>query len=382
MSEFFYQPASQREAVAIGQESRLGIVRSVGDESLAVITRLEAKSSEADDVGNILRRTCQGIGKAACADGCGLLREQETAELSIAGIRYDRVQAARQASIRRRKLCADTNLLSGLKGLGISPNDTLMVAVTGDDVGFADQLEQYRLDGRVERNPHGWQEIKGFNAFFSHGDRQVKAPLEGYPAIGSRLADCAHLEFEFKDSMRRPIIGFEHGTRPNMFGSSKYAFEADGRPASYTEYILRTALEHYDADPTTVLLRLSSSIKPENFAKRFSSSEEMESVLPGWLDDGFVWNASDPNWQEGDEIREDDIWYADARGLILRDIDQTMERLGIPRSHFNCEDMLDPADTDGEFSSHQNRDRYGDTRDLYMVAHSSAFTPGIGGYDF
>lgn len=347
MTEHSPLPAlAQSGAVERALTANAGIVHAVGEESVAIITRFDAKEETDESVGNILRRTCQAIGGTACQAVCARRGTPE----------YEP---------NADKLCADRNLAQGLENLGIDPRDILMVAVTGDEVGFGDQLEQYHEAGKIKDNPEGWRELPGFNAFFARADE--------VPAIGSRLADCAHFEFEFKDSEGQTVIGFEHGTRTNMKGREAYAFEIDGRPVSYTEYVLTTAMRHYDADPTSVRVRLSSSIRPENFVKHFDDPLAMEAHVPGWQEAGFLYNATNPNWLPDDPVDPQDAWYADARGLILHDIDETLQRLGVPRSHFACDEMLDPADTDGEFSSHQNRDRYGDSRDLYLVAHQSAF---------
>jgi hypothetical protein len=336
----------------------IGLVRPIGNESIAVITRLNPTEEHVDNVGNILRRTCEAAGELSCQAVCQL-RGNDPEE-------YERNEFRK---------CADRNLRQGLDELGIAPGDVLMVAVTGDEVGFGDKLADYQQDGLQSKNPEGWTELKGFNAFFARY-------FEG-PAIGSRLADCAHLEFEFLDKFGNTVVGFQHGTRTNMRGESKQGsqalvkdkpgFDADGEPASYTEHVLSRAIEHYEADPDTINIRLGSSIKAENFTKKFPNREKMENVFPGWLEAGFLHNTTNPNWKPGDTIIDTDEWAADARGMILHDIEQTMNRLGIPKENFTREDMVDPADTDGEYSSNQNKAKYGDTRDLYLVAHQDAF---------
>lgn len=328
------------------KQAGLGIVHPVGSESIAVITRLNPTESNPEHVGNVLRRTCSALGEQACQKTCAL---REAAEY----VRSSKDQ------------CADYNLKEGLEALGIDPKDVLMVGVTANEVGFGDELDSYREAGTLKDNPDGWQELPGFNAFF--------ARAEEVPAIGSRLADCAHFEFEFKDRDGKTVIGFEHGTRPNMAGSGAYKFEVDGEPASYTHHVLDQAIRHYGADPESFQIRLSSSIRPENFIKHFDSEEKMEGHIPGWYESGFATNASNPEWKPGDLMNPEDDWYADARGMILHDIDEAMEQLGIPKEQFIAEDMLDPADTDGEYSSFQNKGTHGDYRDLYLIAHKSAY---------
>lgn len=343
----------QQTVVERALDAQLGIVRPVGEESVAVITRLNPTEESPNRAGNILRRSCQ-IGGVACKEECVLRKEAEGSN----------GPGVAEYPANPDKLCADRNLAEALEGMGIEPRKVLMVVVTGDEVGFGDQLHDYQSAGRLQVNPEGWAELPGFNAFF--------ARPEEVPAIGSRLADCAHFEFEFKDRDGKTVIGFEHGTRPNMAGPTAYKFEEDGRPVSYTHHVLTRAIDHYGSDPASFRIRLSSSIRPENFVKYFDSQEKMESHIPGWLEAGFVENVSRPDWQPGDPIMSEDAWHADARGLILHDINEAMEVLGIPPEQFVADDMLDPADTNGEFSSYERRSEFGDFRDLYMVAHQSA----------
>jgi hypothetical protein len=320
-----------------------GILSRVGKHTEVFISRLSPTPENPEYAGNILRRTCAAYaGELSCQATCQMRDVAPEAQI-----------------VNAEKNCADGNLRDALTELGLETSKVLMVAVTGDKVGFADKLDEYTGIGEVKYNPEGWREIPGYNAFFSR-EKEVAA-------IGSRLADCAHLSFEFKDGDGDIVFGFEHGTRPNMFGSSDYKFEVGGRKVSYTEYVLAEAMKHYNADPTGFKIRLSSSIKPTNFVKHFASEEQRESHIPGWFKDGFAWNESNLAWQEGDEHQPDDTWLADARGLILRDIKEAMQNLGIPEEALDAENMLDPADTNGEFSSYENRNSHGDYRDLYLV---------------
>ncbi len=319
-----------------------GLVFPVGARAEVFISRLSAGEQSIEYTGNILRRVCEVFGETACQATCQL----RDADLERFNINED-------------KECADANLRDALLELGLQPKEVLMVAVTGNKVGFADELDTYEDRGEVKKNPEGWREIPGYNAFFSR--------VGEVSGIGSRLADCAHLSFEFPDSRGDMVIGFEHGTRTNMNGASAHAFEIEGRKASYTEYVLTEAISHYNANPADIVIRLSASIQPQNFVKHFESEEQREGHIPGWVADGFAWNVSRPEWQEGDAYDPEDTWHADSRGLILHDIVEAMERLGIPFNNFDGTGMIDPADTAGEFSSHENRERYGDTRDLYLV---------------
>jgi len=338
--------AEQISVVHEVEQAAVGIVRPVGSESAALITRLSVKNDCDNYVGNILRRTCMLLGESACQSACALRGSENYGK-------------------NEDKACSDRNLVEGLEAVGIDPSDVLMVAVTGNEVGFGDMLQTYADKGKLKSNPEGWRELPGFNAFF--------ARPEEVPAIGSRLADCAHLEFEFNDRDGNKVIGFEHGTRPNMYGPDAYAFELNGQPVSYTQFVIGSAIEHYGADPASIQIRISSSIKPDNFVKHFADVAQMEKHIPGWYSAGYVKNISKPDWKPGDAIDYEHVWHADARGLILHDTKEAMEALGVPAANLVADEMLDPADTAGEYSSYENRSVFGDTRDLYLVAHASAF---------
>src|SRR3712207_2737587 len=117
--------SEQSGSVSITQERALvraalpeaAIVHPVGEGSVALISRLSAKEDDQEYVGNILRRTCQAAGELSCQAVCVRRGTPE----------YDE---------NLDRLCADRNLAQGLQRLGIEPHDVLMVAVTGDEVGF------------------------------------------------------------------------------------------------------------------------------------------------------------------------------------------------------------------------------------------------------
>lgn len=321
----------------------------VGESTMHTISRMRDEAGELE-TGNVVRRACMVAGEQACKQVCQLRGEYES---------FDEDTTARETITQaiEARSCADINLLREIQLLGLKPEQVLMVGVTGDRVGFADRLDEYAED--IAQNPYGWYELPGFNAFF--------ARVGEVGALGRRLADCADVNFEFKDKDGNTVFGFEHGTRTNMFGSSRYNFEKDGAPMSFTEYAMREAVRHYGADPTSIRIKLGAAIQGHNFVKHFSDREAMETHLPGWYADGFVKNVSNPNWQEGDEVIQSDTWHADTRGMIVRDIREAMARLGVSENNFTTEGIIDPGDSKGMHSSHEFRDVYGDTRDLYIT---------------
>lgn len=321
--------------------------RPFGTEARHAITAMRNTEGELQ-VGNVLRRTCEYAGEGACKQVCQLRSSFEAAKENP-----EEQEIVDQAQQNRE--CADLNLQHAIGELGLKPKNVLMVGVTKNEIGFADKIDEYE----IKDNPYGWYELPGFNAFFTR--------TEEFSALGRRLADCADLNFEFKDGEGKTVIGFEHGTRTGMFGIDQSPYEIDGEKVSFTELAIAQAIEHYGADPATINIKLAAVIKGHNFKKHFDSREKMEDHVPGWYADGFLTNVTNPEWQEDDPVVESDTWYADSRGMIIRDINRALKRFGIPEENFNMEGAIDPADTNGEHSSHEFRETFGDTRDGYFT---------------
>jgi hypothetical protein len=299
------------------------------------------------DTGNVLRRTCT-LGGEACKQTCQL-REEWTD--------FEEESTSRELVIEamRNRTCSDLNQRMLLMREGLLNKNVLVIGVTANKVGFGDKLDEYY----VKENEYGWKELVGYNAFFAR-ETEVEA-------LGRRLADCADINFEFQDQGGNTVIGFEHGTRTNMFGSTAFVFERNGEKVSFTEYALGQAIDHYGADPTKIRIKLAAAIRGHNFTKHFDSREAMERHLPGWYADGFLNNISNPEWREGNPVVDSDTWEADTRTMILRDIHNAMEKFGIPLENLDTEGIIDPGDTKGVHSSHQFAEEYGDTRDLYLT---------------
>lgn len=316
---------------------------SVGSNVNHAITAIRNNEGNLE-TGNVLRRTCQFAGENACKEVCQL-------KLLDSSASREKIE-----QILENKVCADENLAQALETLKVEPGELLMIGVTANNVGFADSLDSY---SKLGDNPNGWKELPGFNAFFARED-EVKA-------LGRRLADCADINFELEDSEGNKVFGFEHGTRTNMFGSSEYAFQKDGKKMSFTEYVMRQAIEHYGSDPADIKIKLAAAIQAHNFTKHFDSQDKLDEHLPGWYEDGFVKNISKPDWRPGDPVVPEDTWEADTRGMIIHDIKMAMETLGVPAENFDMSSAIDPGDSKGVHSSHQYSTEYGDTRDLYIT---------------
>lgn len=329
----------------------------VGESAEHLITNIRNEQRDLE-YGNVLRRTCQMFGEGACKEACrldGMFAKQAGEGEKIIPIDV-LVPSGVDADI-----CADVNLKKALDSVGLSPKQVLMIGVTANNVGFGDLLPSYEAEGKIKHNSHGWRELPGFNAFFARSTE--------VSALGRRLADCADINFEFKDDKGVTVIGFEHGTRTNMFGAAEYPFDNNGEKISFTRHVLGRAIDHYGADPASITITLAAAIKAKNFTKSFDSVQKMEEHLPGWWRAGYVDNVSDPSWAPDSEgaIPDADKWEADTRRMIIDDIKSAMKVLSVPDENLSMDGIIDPGDSNGMFSSHQFRAQYGDTRDLYLT---------------
>jgi hypothetical protein len=324
----------------------------ISDQTEAAITQMRDTEGELQ-IGNVLRRTCQWAGENVCQQECLLAKDWQVHE-------QDTVAETEIAEALNSRHCSDLNNWRALQRLGLPPKNVLMVGVTGNNIGFADALDSYE---GVRQNPFGWRELPGFNAFFARSGEE----LDG---IGRRLADCADLNFELKDGDGKTVFGFAHGTRTNMRGRTAYEFEKDGERMSYSELVLREAVDHYGADIATFKIKLTAAISGPNFKRQFASREQMEEHMPGWYEDGFLMNATNPQWRPGDPVVETDEWWADSRDMIMRDVYQALRNVGgmdAIQQFSTASGIIDPAQTRGKHSSHQFAGLYGETRDLYIT---------------
>ena len=335
----------------------------VGDESVSAITKVTGEEA----VGNTLVRSCPTFAevKKRYMQSEGLSEPGATAEATkyCMGTCAMRGVTAEQNQLVDVK-CPEKNTLEALNRLGISPSETLIVAVTANGVGFADEFDTYQAAGKATTNPEGWRQANGFNAFFSD--------VETCPVLARRLADCGDLNIEFKTKNGKTIIGFMHLTRPNQYGEGSYPESQDGK--SYVDFALGKAIERYsDVDLSSMRLVLRSAIEQQDFTFNFDSAAKLEEVLPGWAANGYIANLSNPNWQPGDEVKTTDELAADFRGIVTDSIRQTMQKLGIADSQFDDSHLLDTMH-DPAHSSDQEDKKMGwaARRDLYIIAHKFA----------
>ncbi|MEI6237009.1 MAG: hypothetical protein WCP03_00200 [Candidatus Saccharibacteria bacterium] len=331
----------------------------VGDETISAISMV-------DVVGSTLTRTCPSFEEIKSRYITEGLTPTEAVKMATTYCLGECASRDLTVSQNREKgnLCPEKNTLDALTCLGIQPEQTMIVAVTGNNVGFSDEFDMYVANGSASTNPEGWRQVNGCNAFFSDA--------EDCPVLACRLADCGDLNIEFKTQDGRTIIGFMHLTRPNQYGTTACPDSQDGLP--YVEYALRKAIEHYgDVDISTMSLTLRSAIEKQDFLFSFTDSEKMQQVLPGWAQDGYVENLDNPYWKPGDSFEPTDHFTADFRGVVEDSINLSMQRLGITEDQYDNSNMIDTMH-DPHFASDQEDKKLGipARRDLYITAHKSA----------
>ena len=126
----------------------LAVGFSVGERTAAYVTRMRkpvelgATPSLELLAGDIQQRTCKRGGAACFASGC----------------------QAPEAYSNTDKLCSDRNLKDIADRMGIKVEDILLTRVTGNAVGFYDELDTYE---GLKQNSVGVRELPGYNAFFA-----------------------------------------------------------------------------------------------------------------------------------------------------------------------------------------------------------------------
>lgn len=342
------------------------VVKAHGIVTYPVGSETVSGISMVDIVGSTLTRTCPTFEEVKSRYVTEGLTPAEAAKMATAYCLGD--CAARDLTVCQNReqgnFCPEKNTLDALTRLGVTPEQTMIVAVTGNNVGFSDEFDIYVANGSGSINPEGWRQVNGCNAFFSS--------VEDCPVLACRLADCGDLNIEFKTQDGCTIIGFMHLTRPNQYGSTAYPESQDGLP--YVEYALRKAFEHYgDVDLSTVNLTLRSAIEKQDFLFSFTDSDKMQQVLPGWAQDGYLENLDNPNWKPGDPFGATDRFAADFRGVVEDSIRLSMRKLGITEDRYDNNHMIDTMH-DPRFSSDQEDKKLGipARRDLYITAHKSS----------
>jgi hypothetical protein len=325
-------------------------IKTVGPNTISAISIMGEKEQLA---GNVLRRLCK-LGGEACAKECQLHR----------GL-IDLAQASIDAK------CADDNLVQVINELGTRPERVFMVGVTADNIGFADEVDTNPDKYPYKINPNtGVKELVGFNAFFAReGDTVAGDELD---ALGRRLADCGDINIEFTDQHGKKVMGFMHMTKPNLQGEGAVKYEYDGQEVGSFEYFLRTAVEHYGADLSSVEIRVAAAIKPEHYIYRFTEEAKIDEHFPGWktmrADTGepIIRNINNPDWQPGQPFNPGDKWEGNFPAMIKWQMAQVTE---LKPEQINWEDAIDAGDRGNQHASNHRgyADKTWSGRDAYFT---------------
>jgi hypothetical protein len=245
--------------------------------------------------------------------------------------------------------CPDENLASALKALDVAPRRSLIVAVgvnqVANRIGYVDDLA---LQTNIVQHPRGWFEVTPqtpYNAVYACKNDTLPngEPVE---LIGMRIAGNG-LVVDNINSPSGNVYGISHLTRTNMPGSGRET-AYDGEKRTYRSYVVVDSLRHYNADPKATTTHIISAIGAEAAQVRFPTYDLLESVMPGWAEDGLIKNVTNPDWQPGMEPvnpvnGEYDILYRDYPAQIRRQVHQAAEVAGV--RDVRTDPVLNPADT-------------------------------------
>lgn len=326
-------------------------IKPVGPNTISAISIMGEKEKLA---GNVLRRLCK-LGGEACAQTCALHQ----------GI-IERVEASIDSK------CADENLNQVITELGAKPENLLMIGVTADNIGFADEIDSDPEKYKYSVSPAtGIKEMPGFNAFFAR-EGDVVAGHE-VNVLGRRLADCGDINLEFRDAEGKKVMGFMHMTKPNLQGEGAQKYEFQGKKVGSFEYFLRTAMEHYGADISTVQVRVAAAIKQEHYKYTFDDDAKLDQHFPGWKELGLVSNKSNPDWQPGQPTAGDTL-NMDFSGMLRWQMAQVAE---LKLEQISWEGAIDPGDTGSQHASNHRGyfDKTQDGRDAYFTAWIDKLKP-------
>lgn len=283
------------------------------------------------------------------------------------------------AYLAERRLLADRNLLKIFAEQGVPAEDVLMVAVTGDKIGFYDTLQ---AGGAIQDNAEGWQMATGYNAMFARASERG--------ALGARAADCSMVKGWAQLPDGDTVMLLVHLTRPNIEGDDAFSYGENG-DQSYIQAVLAAGAEHYGIKVEDFHLeqmarvdKLDYTFKPGKVKVNgedvmLTAEEMMDNKFRGWFDQGWLHNTNfekdkDRNpegrpWKRGDPILPTDEWvadYADATAHLLRnsgagsvDISHAVDTGDVRSGHASNAAANDPKRPVDQ--------RLPDARDAYMV---------------
>lgn len=278
--------------------------------------------------------------------------------------------------------CADENLTQVITELGTHPENIFMVGVTADGVGFADEVDDDKEKYPYKANEKAdVKELAGFNAFFAREGDTIAG--DEVVALGRRLADCGDINLEFLDKDGNKVMGFMHMTKPNLQGEGALKYEYKGEKIGSFEYFLRSAMDHYGADLSSVQVRVAAAIRPENYSNyTFTDEAQMDDPktgFPGWKvmvnekGEGFIRNRNNTNWKPGDPFDPSDKWIIDFEAMLRWQMARVKD---LKPDQINWEDAIDAGDKGSPHASNtrgrENPDING--RDAYFTAWASHLT--------
>lgn len=342
------RPSLQAEALALSDSLE---ARPVGPNTVSVVSSMGENEKLA---GNVLRKLCS-VGGEVCTQTCVL--QQNIVD---------------RAEMNQDGKCADENLNEVIDMLGYNPEGVIMVRAVDDRIGFADEADDNPEFYPISTSPvTGAKELHGFNAYFAREDDTING--DRVEAIGTHMADCGDINLEFQDGAGQKVMGFIHLTRKNLQGKEALEHDYDGRKVGSFESFLRTAMDHYDADLSSVNIRVAAAIKPENFKYTFTGEPKLDELFPGWktmsdeVGKPLALNRSNPNWEPGKPFSPDDVWEMDFRGMVRWQMNQLPE---LSQDQIDWDGTIDPGDIESQHASNTSSSRGANRkgRDAYFVA--------------
>lgn len=263
------------------------------------------------------------------------------------------------AGAAEAKVCSERNLISILAERQIEPSEALLVSVTANGVGYYDSVDKKEI---TINEFGGYEQVKGYNAFFAREEEKK--------AIGSRLADCGHVAIEFDDSESKPVRGFIHITRTNMQGVGAETFGEGDEKTNFVAFALRQAAKHYGVRVEDMRIKLTAAIDKLMYTFKdedgMSAEQVMDKLFAGWFDMGLLHNTSKPDWERGDAIDPDDVWYADYHGMC----EHLLKNSGVPMNQIDLSEIVNPGVIESGHASNAagKHGKRPEARDLYIVS--------------
>jgi len=364
--------SSNQSETSTEKQSDLLEIRTVGPNTISAISIMGENEVLA---GNVLRRLCK-LGDHVARTEMDPRPDDKKNPCEAGCIIHRQIIERAQKNWEQR--CADENLVQVIFELGTKPENVFMVSVTADSVGFADEVDQkpdeypYKVNAATNI-----KELPGFNAFFVREGDRING--DEVVALGRRLADCGDINLEFADKDGKKVMGFMHMTKGNLHGEGHLQFVHDGARVGSFEYFLRTGLDHYGADISSVNIRVAAAIKPEHYDYTFRDEEHIQKEFPGWLtmldEQGrsLLINTARPKWHMGEQFDPDDGWKVNFQAMLRWQITKVQD---LKSQQVNWEGFIDAGDEDSQHAS--NHRGYSNPiwngRDAYFTAWKDKLT--------